>query len=507
MAGNVIQIILEGVDRGATRLVQSAKVETAGLNATLAGLASNQAVMAGIATALTGIATAAIASAKALGDKVEQLENFALSANLSIEQSQVLERVMKNQGLSESSAALAAYTLNRAIQEQNPLLEALGITTKDTWEALLQLSDAYARSNDGQAKAAINAELLGARNKQMLSVMSDLRARVEDVKTEMAAWNGVMDESAQRQAKQADETLDKFNNRLEDIKKNLQEIGAMGFNAAIDNFKILSRPDLPMGEAMGLNAGTPSGLRLEPLGDRSTLSLAIKASKEIAEQRKLAADAAEREAKAQREIFEFAARNAIKAGTNLSDQLAAAELADITKRRGPRNRGGGLDPGGQIVGPFPVDPGTAVAIGKELQSIAEATARGIDYAFTNVFVNLTNKMQTFRSAMKTIWDGIVQEVLAALGRIVASKVFGAIFGFLAGAIGGPIGAFFGTVAGEIAGGTSARRAPDIGAAALGGGNTYVINALDIATAQQAMVSRRGSIFQATGRINELAAVA
>jgi hypothetical protein len=49
-----------------------------------------------------------------------------------------------------------------------------------------------------------------------------------------------------------------------------------------------------------------------------------------------------------------------------------------------------------------------------------------------VFANLTNKTQTFKSAMKTIFSAIAQEVLAILSRIAAAAVFKLVLSFILG---------------------------------------------------------------------------
>lgn len=65
-----------------------------------------------------------------------------------------------------------------------------------------------------------------------------------------------------------------------------------------------------------------------------------------------------------------------------------------------------------------------------------ALFNGLQSGFAQVFGNLTNQAQGFKSALVTIIRAMVQEVLAAIVRLAASKLFLALVGL---AFGGPVG--------------------------------------------------------------------
>lgn len=69
------------------------------------------------------------------------------------------------------------------------------------------------------------------------------------------------------------------------------------------------------------------------------------------------------------------------------------------------------------------------------QSMA-AVFDGLQSGFAQVFSNLTNKAQTLRGAMRTIFASLVQEILAMLARLAAAKVFELILSLIPGL--GPI---------------------------------------------------------------------
>lgn len=73
----------------------------------------------------------------------------------------------------------------------------------------------------------------------------------------------------------------------------------------------------------------------------------------------------------------------------------------------------------------------------------EALWNGLQSGFAQVFSNLTSKGQTFRSAMRTIFQSLVSEVLAMLARIAAAAVFKFLLNLLAPGLGTFVGGLLG----------------------------------------------------------------
>jgi hypothetical protein len=105
-----------------------------------------------------------------------------------------------------------------------------------------------------------------------------------------------------------------------------------------------------------------------------------------------------------------------------------------------------------------------------------------------VFANLTNKTQTLRSAMKTIFSSLVSEVLALLARIVAAKVFGFILKFIPG-IGTAAGFALDLGAGKLVGGGSSRAV----GTSTGGNINVTIQAMDRSDIYRSLTSPRGEL--------------
>lgn len=149
--------------------------------------------------------------------------------------------------------------------------------------------------------------------------------------------------------------------------------------------------------------------------------------------------------------------------------------------------------------------GIGIAWGETVQNITSSTAivaqgleglwNGLQNGFGQVFSNLTSRTQTLRSAMKTIFSALVQEVLAMLARIVAAKIFGFILKLIPG---------IGTAAGFVvdAVGVAAKNAEVRSIAGDGGGiggaGVGVVNiyALDRANIERSLTDPRGSLRQA-----------
>lgn len=123
---------------------------------------------------------------------------------------------------------------------------------------------------------------------------------------------------------------------------------------------------------------------------------------------------------------------------------------------------------------------------------------GLQSGFGAVFANLTNKAQTFKSAMRTVFSALVQEVLALLARIAAAKVFSLVLKLIPGLGTAASVAADAAFAGMSAiGGRSAERAPAGDSAAQQ--ITVNINALNARDAALSLLSPRGELRRAMER--------
>lgn len=110
----------------------------------------------------------------------------------------------------------------------------------------------------------------------------------------------------------------------------------------------------------------------------------------------------------------------------------------------------------------------------EIVTLTESITFGLASSIDSVFANLTNKFQTFGSAIKTLFDGLAQSVLSALAKIATSRLLIWISGFLIPGGGSGVGQGLGGIIRDIGKGMVGSNAVSEGR----GGNTIVIQTLD-----------------------------
>jgi hypothetical protein len=148
---------------------------------------------------------------------------------------------------------------------------------------------------------------------------------------------------------------------------------------------------------------------------------------------------------------------------------------------------------------------------ESFQTIGQSVYSGI----VGVFANISNRAQTFHTAIVSIFQSMVQGVEIAIGQLVASaavaqliKLLGIAASFLtgnpiAGIVAGTVSDSFGIGAKLTAGGSAP--APLSAMSPQGGGNTYVFQTLAPKEIFQSLVSPHGSMRSAYDRLAEVAA--
>jgi len=122
-----------------------------------------------------------------------------------------------------------------------------------------------------------------------------------------------------------------------------------------------------------------------------------------------------------------------------------------------------------------------------LDSGLNAVWGALDSGLSTVFERLTDKTQTFKSAISTIFSSLVSSILAELGRLAAAWAFKMLLNFVPGvgsvlSVGGG-----GTIMQKIAGGAKSSSP---------GGITVNVSSLDTRGATQAFTSPRGGVREA-----------
>lgn len=227
---NVIEILLQGRNQtgpafsAAGAQARALGNELASLNPALAGAMDGferlEGAASGIGGALTiagaaivGIGMAGVGTAIKLSDTIEQLDRIAARTGVGIEPLQVLRQTLEEGGGNAESLTMALSFLNRAIATNDPILLQLGITTKDTFTAFMQLATALANSTDAGKRTEIAYQLLGRGSGELLGNLKELVAEFPRMDAAMRA-NGAMLTNEMAPALQ---TLDKH---TDDLKSN-----------------------------------------------------------------------------------------------------------------------------------------------------------------------------------------------------------------------------------------------------------------------------------------------
>jgi hypothetical protein len=193
-------------------------------------------VVAGLGAALGIAAGGAVLLAKNLGDTVEQLDNLSRVTGVSVDNLQVLQELFKRAGLDAEVARTALFRLNQEIDKQNPLLARLGVSTRDPFEALLQLSDAFRTSSDAAARAHAAQELLGRGGKDLLAVLDGLRQSFPELRSEMEQTGQLMGTDMVEAGRKFDREWEKFTGRFEGFMNRVKGAAAEAANDIIDTF-------------------------------------------------------------------------------------------------------------------------------------------------------------------------------------------------------------------------------------------------------------------------------
>lgn len=232
---NVEEIVISARDE-ASDLINRVAGELGGLGDVLRKVAQT-AGPTGFTLAAVGAAVGGIVLVGSrLSNTVEQLDLLSQRTGVSTERLQVLQTVLSESGADAGTIAQALTFLNRAIADQNPLLEKLGITTKDTFSALMQLSTIFANSADNGKKTAIAFSLLGRGAGDLLGVLPQVSSAFASTEERMRATGALIEEGVARKARNLDRDMDALSNNWKGFLTRMQTATVPWANAIVQSF-------------------------------------------------------------------------------------------------------------------------------------------------------------------------------------------------------------------------------------------------------------------------------
>lgn len=499
MAENAVQILVEA--RGnAQAHIAGVTQSLAGLRVALAALATPVGIFGALATGAIAAGTAALTLGRQMADTVEQLDRLSSRTGVSVENLQVMRQVIDESGGNVEGLTTALTFLNRAIANGEPILGQLGITTKDAFEAFRQLADAFSRSDDTAKKNAISFKLLGRGGADLIADMEALTKAFDSTNASMRANGSLITGDVLPAARELDAEFDKLGQTMKGVWTSTAAAAqgaalsiVRSINGVIEAGRSMTRGGLsglfnPFRGA-GAGAGVTTGLGGQgaaPGAGKDPLAAVL-----LGDKKKGSGEA----------DLATLLRHALIPDQgeleNIKRSLPKFKVSDFVEVPEARE-----SPFMRVLGDWNVTVAEMLKSASVLREGLGAVFYGLQRGFTDVFVGLTSKAQTFRSAVASIFRALVQEILAQLAALAAASVFQLllkIVGVAVGvAVGGPAGA------GAAIGGFATGPAPTLPqipvmsggglSSARAGGNVYNISTISMDGVLQSLQS--GALRQA-----------
>jgi hypothetical protein len=520
---NVIEILIQAKDQ-ATAVMANVSKEASGLNATLAQFGGTGGIALAAAAGMGTLALAGAELAKHYSETARQVLNVSNVSGVSTVNIQAMQRAVVNAGGSAEEVGLAFRRLAVGVENNKAALAAHNITARDTWGAMLQVADAMEKAKTGIERSALATAAFGRGGSGFVAVLSQGSKALLAFRDEMVHLGVVMSDSQLQKFLQLHERIDQLNASMEAMKLQLASFIVplmLKFFEVVEAIRI----------RVALLVPTVSLLNdtLDALSEKFNNAFAGSKSHEAMDRVKQDAMAmAAAVVKADADIKAAKAFAALFTNVGQGDAggTGGASSGDLGATLRWQNRGStwGTNQGtlGQGPGQLMMQIGPMADKAKEhLMTFRELMLRvagdivqafntigqSLSNSILGVFMNLTNRAQTFRTAMVTIFDGIRDGILQAIGEIVAAAVtraFLKILGIVLSSVTG--NPFFAVAGGALPGGGGPVGVPGANSTSGGGGNTYIIQTISAKDVLSSLIDPRGQMRSANSRLSEIAAV-
>lgn len=491
MAQNTVEILIKARDE-ASRVMQDVARQSTTLGGVLARVGVGAIGFTAVAGAAAAVGGAMANAAISLAGTVEQLDRLSGRTGVSIDRLQVMRQVIEEAGGNADSLTTALSFLNRAIERQDPLLAQLGITTRDAFEAMMQLAKAFEASDDTAKKTEIAFKLLGRGGADLIADLSTLAEKYGETDAAMRKSGKLITEEQLPALRELDAAIDTLRQNWEGHWNRMAAAVAPVVTAvvnAVNAVLALTRGvgGLPAFNPLALNrAGAGAGVMApfvpgaagDPLADVTTKTPGEATPREKRLQ-KLMRVLRQTRAEAEKTLRALEAledqddanqiREALRRTPSLEEQIRQLQIesgAGVERAPGdfaPDDPRALLKPRGQRPEPeFKLDEvrdvaekahAALVAVRIEWQAFAEeitgaaailngalqSTFDGLQSGYSAVLRGLLGDTQTFVGAVKTLAHSLAEAWLQELARIAAAQTFKFFLGLFAGAATGGAG--------------------------------------------------------------------
>ena len=514
-----IQVVIEGKNRLNATLLQASGQVTKFASALRSGLAASMPTLGGLeidralgamSEAVIHAASAVVSSVPSYAALAEEIQNVSKSSGVGAVEVQGLREAMVAAGGTTAEADMMLRRFNTAIATQAPELAHYNVTARDTWTALKQLADGFEKTRDGAVKNADAVKLLGRSTAAGTALLDQGGKALQQFTDYLARVGATMSQEAIARFAALDSQLDRLHIQMRAVSLVLAEKLLPAFGAVvtwtsqmITNISALPKIFLVLVESMKVTANTMAQMFMlqgggdAGIGKLKTLVLEMAAA--LVQGKKdadLFLSSLQALASAKPETLGDAG------GLNPANWIPGSAGRNTDSLRG----GGAMSSIGWVRG-----IGQAVTevepqfdeFGKRIQETIDMVQRGaasvasaISYSLTAAFVGIVMQAQSLRQALSSIFRAIVSEILAVIARLAITKFLGPLLKALGIALGGPIGGFIGAVGGGLATGMGARQS---------GGDTFVLQSIDMKDTLQSVLAPTGSFRRSNTRLREIAA--
>jgi len=515
---NVIEIIAQYKDQLSAGLAQA----SGKLNAFEADVSSGAVGFAAYATAATVAAGAAVAVGAALAgaaiklsEQALQLRNLADSSGIAADRLQVIQSAFRRGGVDSELLATGLARMSRAMETNQALMQRLGVTSRDQFTAFRELATAIVNTSDIAERNTLIFEIFGRGGTRLIPVLREIATSYDSLATAAQASGNVLSDRQMT-------ALLNVHSATEDLKESVGGLWKrMGADAAapveqgtkaLNGFVVVLQKALDLRDRMdqsfyGSKSATAFGPPMLPPDAAADAAAAYQ--KQLA---KMDADS-----------YEYMLQHRAKPLPAPKPPGSAGPyfpggpfggIPDLSFLENPLRKPGSVS-SSFLGGPLGAIPDLTEPLAKAADRVKEFSktvigsfddiGRSVYSGFFTVLTNLTNKTQTFGSAMKTIWQSIVQGIEAAIANLLASTAVKGLLRLLGVGLtvitGNPIFTQLGNAAATGVGGGS-----NVTASPTRGGDTFILQSFSPASTLASLVSPTGALRGANSRLIELAAM-
>lgn len=193
MSEGGFSLLIEAKDE-ATAVLNRISGNVLSLHHAMEQLATKAGPLGQLTLAFISIGGAVVTAGTQLAETYKHLQLLSESTGIATTDLEVFKTVAEEMGSDGESLGTVFMRLNKAIAENDPRLRQLGITTRDTKTAFMELAQAFAGNSDMAAKSEIAFKLLGRGSKDFIAILPQLASHFDETKKRMEEAGAVIDE-------------------------------------------------------------------------------------------------------------------------------------------------------------------------------------------------------------------------------------------------------------------------------------------------------------------------